>query len=292
MANEFRQNTGYDDFKYDPEAEDNAKKYRLPFALCKAKGIEIKDWWTPTDAWAALRNGGYVADVSEEYEKYYRELKKKKQRIYNLRAKKKKEQLKNPEHNPDREYKHKRGLIAGVKKGKPMNFQEADSGNVNPYYGKGFIGYKHNCQTCVAVYIARRLGYNVRALPNLNNIEIVALSRDTTLAYIDQNGMKPQKIGKSSGVKTKNWLNYEVKENTIFGIEFFYGKSSQGHIVVAEKIAGELQLYDPQNNKIYKAEKIDKYFTNKYNISIINLTNVKMNENLCDKIMKPQGDIN
>lgn len=77
MANEFRQNTGYDDFKYDPEAEDNAKKYRLPFALCKAKGIEIKDWWTPTDAWAALRNGGYVADVSEEYEKYYRELKKK-----------------------------------------------------------------------------------------------------------------------------------------------------------------------------------------------------------------------
>ena len=28
-----------DDFEYDPEAEDNTKKYRLPFALCKANGI-------------------------------------------------------------------------------------------------------------------------------------------------------------------------------------------------------------------------------------------------------------
>ena len=33
-------------FKYDPEEEDesNSKKYRLPFALCKAAGIQIEDW--------------------------------------------------------------------------------------------------------------------------------------------------------------------------------------------------------------------------------------------------------
>lgn len=38
------ENNDDDDFKNDPEGESNAKKYRLPFALCKAKGIKIQDW--------------------------------------------------------------------------------------------------------------------------------------------------------------------------------------------------------------------------------------------------------
>ena len=67
MAEEYRQNTKYSDFEYDPEAEQNTKKYRLPFALCKANGIPIQDWWRPSDAWEALSNAGYVIDVSEEY---------------------------------------------------------------------------------------------------------------------------------------------------------------------------------------------------------------------------------
>lgn len=32
-----------DDFKNDPEGGGN-KKYRLPFALCKERGIPIQDW--------------------------------------------------------------------------------------------------------------------------------------------------------------------------------------------------------------------------------------------------------
>ena len=68
---------GEDDFKYDPEAEDKSKKYRLPFSLCKQNGIQIEDWWTPKDAWEALKHGGVVDDVSEEYKEYFRKLKKK-----------------------------------------------------------------------------------------------------------------------------------------------------------------------------------------------------------------------
>ena len=65
-----------EEFKYDAEAEENTRKYRLPFALCKAQGIAIQDWWTPRDAWEALKRGGRVDDVSEEYAAYYRELKR------------------------------------------------------------------------------------------------------------------------------------------------------------------------------------------------------------------------
>ena len=55
-----------DDFEYDPEKGGNAK-LRLPFALCKERGIPIQDWWTPRDAWDALKNGGYIDDVDEEF---------------------------------------------------------------------------------------------------------------------------------------------------------------------------------------------------------------------------------
>ena len=47
-----------EEFKYDPEAGERVKKLRLPFALCKKYGITIQDWWTPRDAWNALRRGG------------------------------------------------------------------------------------------------------------------------------------------------------------------------------------------------------------------------------------------
>ena len=44
-------------------------KYRLPFALCRANGIEIGDGWTPRDAWEALKKSGAISNVAEGYEK-------------------------------------------------------------------------------------------------------------------------------------------------------------------------------------------------------------------------------
>ena len=113
MAEEFKkpglmdgmgENNDDDDFKYDPEGGGNVK-YRLPFALCKENGIPIQDWWTPRDAWDALKNGGYVEDVDEEYAKRAKEEKREKEKEWRKehpeqvkkwaeRAKIKKEQLK------------------------------------------------------------------------------------------------------------------------------------------------------------------------------------------------------
>ena len=62
-------------FEYDPEEENKQRGvYRLPFALCKQAGITPEKWWTPHDAWEALKNGGYVESVSEEYKKLDNEL--------------------------------------------------------------------------------------------------------------------------------------------------------------------------------------------------------------------------
>ena len=251
--------------------------------MCKEQGIAIQDWWTPSDAWKALEDGGYVDDVSDEYKEYYKNLKKERNKQYQERAKRKRQQLKDSEHNPDKEYVHEQGSIAGAKKGAPMDFKSADSGNVNPYFNYNQIGYHHNCQTCVAVYLARRQGYDVRALPNLNNKNIYRLSYNTALAYLDDNGMHPQR---SSVLGVKD-LEHKIKDNRIYSVEFSWKGRRSGHIITAERGEdGKVRLYDPQTNTIVKNEEMSKYLRRTKDIQIMDLSNCRIDEEFCDKIMK------
>lgn len=293
-----------EDFKNDPEAGENTKKLRLPFALCKAKGIKIQDWWTPRDAWNALKRGGEIDNVSDEYADYYRKLKKERQKQYRkqhpgkiqqsrLRSETKKRQLSNIEHNADKNYQHQMGFIAGAEKSNPMTFEQANSGHCNPFFGKkdektgvNYIGYRTNCQTCVATYIARRQGYDVRALPNLNNRQIADLSFNTALAYKDINGNYPKKTSKPYDRDLEGWLSSEIKQGDIFSMEFSWKGRNAGHIITAEKLPdGSIRLYDPQTNQIenfksYKGRIRDN------SVKIMNLTNCTLDESFCDKIMK------
>lgn len=288
-----------DKFVYDPEADEekNAKALRLPFALCKQHGIAIQDWWTPRNAWEALKNGGVVSDVSEEYKEYFREQKKaqQKQRNHELKQRNqvKKNQIKNPEHNPDKNYIHKEGFIAGAKRGKPMTFDEADSGHVNPFYNRNFnpftqsgdvIGYATNCQTCVATYIARRQGYDVRALPNLNNREIAQLSYNTNFIY-SQHGEQASINRKERKIDfLKRICN---NDGDICSVEWAWGGRKCGHVVIAEKQNGRVILYDPQTDKKYRDEKeISMFLMTAKNMKSTNLTNAKIKEDFADKIMK------
>ena len=285
-----------DKFKYDPEGEteEGSKKYRLPFGICKAHGIQIQDWWRPKDAWEALRNRGIVKEPSEEYKKYYKELDKKR-RAERKKAKDKRKaaieaQEGNPEHMPEVGYKHQPGKIAGADKGERMTFDEADNGHCNPYYStqpNAPIGYRTNCQTCVAVYVARRNGYDVRALPNLNNEAIYDLSRNTTLAYRDANGNHPTMVGKPYGAKTEIWLKNTMRDGDIYAIRGTWKGKNVGHIITAEKVNGEIKFYDPQVNKEYSAKDAQlQLWGGMTNISAFNVSNVTMDEAFCDKIMK------
>lgn len=289
------------DFKYDPESGEDTKKFRLPFALCKAKGIEIKDWWTPRDAWDALRNNGFVKDVDEEYAEFYRKKKRDRQKEFDkahpwrvaekkARAETKKLQLADSEHNPDKNYQHKDGAIASATKGQPMTFEQADSGNVNPFFRKSnpktqheYIGYKTNCQTCVATYVARRKGYDVKALPNLNNKAIMDLSYNTSLAYKDIDGNPPVR----TRVTGPSEIAFNAKPGSIYALQFDYAGRGQGHIVVVEKDEqGKAFLYDPQTNEKYSQDAFKSYAHGKTNFKAMDLTNVSMDEKYCDNIMK------
>ena len=290
-----------EEYKYDPESGEDTKKYRLPFALCKARGIAIQDWWTPRDAWNALQNNGYVKDVDEEYADYYRKKKRDRQKEFDkanpwlvakkkARAKVKKLQLADAAHNPDKNYTHVKGAIASAQKGKPMDFKQADNGNVNPFFMKApkgqnheYIGYRTNCQTCVATYVARRKGYDVRALPNLNNKSIHDLSYDTSLAYVDSNGQHP----KHQRISSVSELSFNMAPGSMYSVQFDYVGRSSGHIVVVEKDKnGKVFLYDPQTNRVEDQASFKGYSKGKSNFRAMDLTNVSLDEKFCDKIMK------
>ena len=297
MAN-YRQNASYgeiqnEDFKYDPEAEDNTKKYRLPFALCKSRGIKIEDWWTPKDAWAALERRGI--NPSDEYNEYFEKLKEKRRgekKESNKRAQKrrliKNKQLTNPAHNPTKGYEHKTGFIDGAQKKDSMSFKQADEGKVNPFFASNqmgrTIGYATNCQTCVATYYARRIGYDVRALPNLNNKSIAMLSFDTTLAYKTEEGVHPQKVGLPHKKKIE-WLSSIVSLGDIYALEFSWGHN-KGHIVCVERDKNGVFIYDPQINKIYMNSELQDYIRRGSQHKIFKLSGCSLDEKFCDKIMK------
>ena len=286
-----------DEFKHDPEDE-KKRVLRLPFALCKQAGITIQDWWTPRDAWDALKYRGMVADPSEEMKDYFRELKKKasKESYENRKArnKAKKQQKKDPEHNPDPNYKHVKGAIAGVKRGKPMTFKEADSGHCNPFFKQawndytqtGYIGYMTNCQTCVAAFIARRQGYDVRALPNLDNESIYRLSLNPMLAYVDKNGNHPTPKAQKRGQGKIGFLQSELQEGRTYGLWWENKRKRSGHIVTCGKKDGKIWIYDPQNNWHGEERAVLNYLSDGKNLRVADLTNVRMDERFCDKIFK------
>ena len=136
-----------------------------------------------------------------------------------------------------------------------MSEEQANNGNANPNFHLGRAsGYWDNCQTCVVAYELRRRGYDVSALPNLNNATIDRLSRDTSLAWIDPNtGLKPEYIVSDKVTTPKRaytWMKKEIKPGGRYTIEFDW-KQGSGHIVHARKNNnGEVEMYDPQSGRV------------------------------------------
>lgn len=247
--------------RYSHPNEDDPKeqapaRLRLPFALCKQRGITLPEGATPRDAWNALK--GYNINPKTEMERMFARAKK------NARAKAKrqekrerKQQSHDSEHSPDYSADYADGELAGVKKGKPMTFEQADKGHSNPYYGtKGLYGYNENCQTCVVAFEARLRGYDVRALPNNRNPYIIDLSHRTTLAWVDKKGNRPTpQAFRRNNSKT---ICGAMRDGERWNILWDWKGQPSGHIVTAIKEGGNVKFFDPQTGKQYDAKEFDR----------------------------------
>lgn len=152
--------------------------------------------------------------------------------------------------------------IAGVEKGKSMDFDEADEGRANPNFSSGG-GYTINCQSCVVTNEARRRGYDVQTLANKKGSMAEILSRDTDLAWIDPvTGEKAKGISIVAKTATSAYkqMNEIIEDGGRYTFSFGWKRYKSGHIICADKKDGNVRLFDPQSGRMYEdKDKIVSY---------------------------------
>lgn len=156
--------------------------------------------------------------------------------------------------------------VAGVKRGKPMTFEEANQLKSNPNF-KNAKEYRNNCQTCVVSHEARIRGYDVEAKGNTTGSVSEMLSKNTNKAWIDpKTGKNPDYIFERKDFNPTSYMKYlddNLEKNKRYTVEFQWKKIKSGHIVIIEKLEDNtIRMYDPQSGEIFKDKEIANYFKN------------------------------
>lgn len=195
--------------------------------------------------------------------------------------------------------------IAGVKQSKPMNFERANSGNVNPDYNEENYEYSSNCQCCVVAYEARRRGYNVKSVKRNPLDKTEQLASRTAWAYIDPMTNKPcenENITADSPENLYNKLIKQVKkeERYTFGYNWQYEDENSGyneiggHIITMElNQMGELQFYDAQDGALVYGKDIINYlndnnvlFSENYPFELLRVDDKDFNEYFINEVVE------
>ena len=159
--------------------------------------------------------------------------------------------------------------IAGVKIGKPMNFEEANKNNANPYYVNYPTDEKYNtnCQSCVLAYEARRRGYDVKAIARGKYDKTALLSKDSAASFINTSTGKPCKFEEVKSTNSSNLYNTLEKtvkpnERYFFRYNWFASGETGGHVVTLEKDENNnLAIYDPQTGRRKYKDEMKQYFS-------------------------------
>lgn len=157
--------------------------------------------------------------------------------------------------------------IAGVPKGEPMGFFDADRRRANPHvreFDANRMGYTTNCQTCVVVNELRRRGWNLEAKNRGGDAErtMSRLARDSSIAWRTKDGKSPtiNRIYKAPTIaEQRRLLEDAVEPGKRYTFSFCW-KDEGAHIVCLDRDElGELRLYCPQSGRIYTGKILDNY---------------------------------
>ena len=223
--------------------------------------------------------GLYSSQKYEENEEYKKE--------YRAREKQKSIERKDPDE------------IAGVKRGEPMSFEEADGGKVNPKYGED-DDCNENCACCVYAYESRRRGFDVEATPATKGTVTEELGKNFFNSWLDAETGLPCN-GIEIDVKNENCFDF-FTENVMDGERYalvnyaeheFEGKVEiKAHVITVEKDNnGDLVFYDPQSGGTRKNEIAKEYLdtwmgkNSKFNPQYLRIDNKKLSPAYYDKVL-------
>lgn len=162
----------------------------------------------------------------------------------------------------------------GVKRGRPMNFEQADEMRTNPHFNES-EGYRTNCQTATFANELRRRGFDVESLPNTKGSALEELSKDVKKAWIDvkssiieaqspsmrtfkrKDGTTYDAIIYTGGRSTSRLvanINAEIERQAgddiaRFFVAWKWRNYNKGHIITAERIGRKTRFFDPQTGK-------------------------------------------
>jgi len=193
--------------------------------------------------------------------------------------------------------------IAGVKRGKPMSPSEAGGKNVNPNYDSSDDGYKINCTSCVPVHWARKMGFNIEALPAREDDpgQVKMLRRYPYYAFEPKEGETnetPVKIRSNNAKECIKQMEENIKQGECYEFWYHPPKTEDGfaHTVeIYKNNKNELEIYDPQGGQTYgkeyfdkidykKREGIKKYYYPQY---IYRIDNKVPKHDILEKISRP-----
>lgn len=170
-----------------------------------------------------------------------------------------------------------------------MSFEKADGKSCNPYFngltkeGNPLFGYRTNCQTCVVAFEARLRGYDVRALPNNRNPYIKDVMRNTSLAWVDENGNHPFYQTPRKNERKMKFLERVIKDGERYTLEFEWLSARSGHIVSVERVNGKIRVYDPQTGEIRNTKEL---LSKTKNLEVLRIDNCQFNTEYVNYMLK------
>ncbi len=219
-------------------------------------------------------------EESEEYKKEYRE-----------REKQKSIERKDPDE------------IAGVKRGEPMTFEEADSGKVNPKYIEE-DGYDENCAACIYTYECRRRGFDVESTPVTDGNATEEIGKNFFGSWLEPNDNSPC-TGVEINIKKENCYDFfsnKVSCGERYALVNYYDEEFEGkiekkaHVVMVEKDANDsLILYDAQSNSVRKGDTAYEYVKTwmgqdaQYNPKYLRIDDKKLSSYYYNRVVIPSS---
>lgn len=135
-----------------------------------------------------------------------------------------------------------------ITKMRPMNYDDADSGNVNAQVGKN-VDTRNNCQGCVVTFEARCRGIDVTAAGYDNEEFRLLLEKDQTLAWRNSKGEHPRltAVFDSEDSAMTFLTGSEMAKNGRYqlGVNKWNGEKD-GHILNLIRVDGVSYIYDGQ----------------------------------------------
>ena len=89
-------------------------------------------------------------------------------------------------------------------------------------------------------------------------------------------------------IRKDKWLEQNIKNGDVYALEFGYSGKNYGHVVIVQRMVvksgkKDVRIYDPQNDRLYN--NLRSYLAETRDLKLTNLTNCKIDENFCDRIM-------